>query len=49
VTLPGSELGSYQPLMYLNVPLPDGVIAAVPHGPVMVALVACVAVSTQSR
>jgi hypothetical protein len=45
----GSVLGSYQPLMHWNVPLPVFVMATVPHGPVMSAFLAQVAVRTQIR
>src|SRR3954453_16433447 len=51
-TTPGVNVErSYQPLTYLNAPLPLGgfVIAAVPHGPVISALSEPVAVRTQSR
>src|SRR5438270_750422 len=39
-----TTFGSIQALMYLNAPLPDFVITAVPQGPVMSALAAPVAV-----
>jgi hypothetical protein len=44
-----SVLGAYHALTYLKVPPPLGTIAAVPHGPVIDALEAPVAVKTHSR